>query len=144
MSLRANRFLMLCNRTGMVILCAFHSCWRLFALDQIQLDAYYTVVCRRYEVTLKLASDSYWKKRNDWVSKKTTTTNLNRNHVAYPTLFHVVGTQCLVSVFLPVLCLLPVFFPGDSQFYEEDTLFWIVPRYNVRPLFCLNNVNWKL
>ena len=35
------------------------------------------------------ASDSYfWKKRNEWVSNKTTTTNLNRNRMAYPTLFH--------------------------------------------------------
>ena len=64
------------------------------------------------------ASDSYfWKKRNNWVSKKTTTTNLNRNYMAYPTLFHAVGTQCLVVVFLPLVCFLLVFFPGDSQFY---------------------------
>ena len=38
------------------------------------------------------ASDSYfWKKRNDWVSYKTKTTNLNKNHMAYPTLFHAVS-----------------------------------------------------
>ena len=72
------------------------------------------------------ASDSYfWKNRNDWVSKKTTTTNLNRDHMAYPTLFHAVIRQCLVAVFLPLVCFLLVFFPGDSQFYEEDTLLWI-------------------
>ena len=53
------------------------------------------------------ASDSYfWKKRNDWVSYKTTTTNLNRNHMAYPTLFHAAGTQCFVAVFLPLVCFL--------------------------------------
>ena len=33
---------------------AFHSCWRVFALDQIQLDAYCTVVWRWYEATFKL------------------------------------------------------------------------------------------
>ena len=27
---------------------------------------------------------------------------------------------------------------------EENTFLWIGPRYNVWPLFCLNNVNWKL
>ena len=75
---------------------------------------------------------------------KETTTNLNRNHMAYPTLFHAVGTQSLVAVFLLLVCFLPVFFPGDSQFYEEDTLLWIGPCYNVWLLFCLNNVNWKL
>ena len=63
-------------------------------------------------------------------------TNFNRNHMAYPTLFHAVGTQCLISAFLPFVCLFPVFFPGDSQFYEEDTLLWIRPRYNVWLLFC--------
>ena len=74
------------------------------------------------------ASDSnFWKKRNDWVSKKITTTNLNRNHMAYPTLFHAVGTQCLAAVFLLLVCFLPVFFPGESQFYEEDTPIWIGP-----------------
>ena len=91
------------------------------------------------------ASDSYfWKKRNDLVSYKTTTTNLNRNNMAYPTLFHAVGTLCLVAVFLPLVCFLLVFSPGNSQFYEEDTLLLIGPCYNVRPLFFLNNVNWKL
>ena len=56
MSLRtySNRFLMLRNHTGMVIPRAFHSCWRLFALDQIQLDTHCAVVWRRYEVTFKL------------------------------------------------------------------------------------------
>ena len=64
--------------------------------------------------------------------------------MAYLTLFHAVGTQCLISVFLPLVCFLPVFFPRDSQFYEEDTFLWIKLCYNVWPLFCLNNVNWKL
>ena len=46
MSLRAysNRFLMLRNHTGIVAPRAFHSCWRLFALDQMQFYAYWTVV----------------------------------------------------------------------------------------------------
>ena len=56
MSLRAysNRFLMLHNHTGMVVLRAFQSCWRLFAFDQIQLDACYAVVWRLFEATFKL------------------------------------------------------------------------------------------
>ena len=101
-------------------------------------------IAPRSEDDLRQLSNYFWKKRNDWVSYKTTTTNLNRNHIAYPTFFHAVGTECLVAVFLPLVCFLPIFFPGDSQFYEEDTLLWIGPCYNVRPLFCLNNVNWKL
>ena len=75
----------------------------------------------------QLSSDSYfWKKLNDWVSYKTMTTNLNRNHMAYPTLFHAVGTQRLVAVFLPLVCFLPVFFPGTvnsmrrTLFFELD------------------------
>ena len=132
----SNRFLR--NHTGKVVPRVFPSCWKLLAFDQIQLAAYCAA-------TLKTICDSYfWKKRNDWVSYKTTTTNLNKNHMAYPTLFHAVGTQCPVTVFLPLVCFLPVFFPGDSQFYEEDTLLWIGPCYKVRLLFCLNNVNWKL
>ena len=77
------------------------------------------------------ASDSYfWKKRNDWLSYKTTTTNLNRNHMAYPTFFGTQsarsGTQCLVAVFLPLVCFLPVFFPGTvnsmrrTLFFQSD------------------------
>ena len=56
MSLRAcsNRFLMLRKYTGMVIPRAFHSCWRLFARNQIHLDAYCTVVWRWYEAIFKL------------------------------------------------------------------------------------------
>ena len=52
MSLRAysNRFLMLHNHRGMMIPRAFHSCWRLFALDQIQLDAYCSMVNRRFSI----------------------------------------------------------------------------------------------
>ena len=50
----SNRFLLLHNHIGMMILYAFHSCWRLFALNQIQLDAYCTVVWRWYEATFKL------------------------------------------------------------------------------------------
>ena len=40
-------FGVLCNPTGMVILYVFHSCWRLFALNKIQLDAYCAVVFMR-------------------------------------------------------------------------------------------------
>ena len=47
-------FLKLHEHTGMVILHAFHSCWRLFAFEQIQLDAYFTMVWRWYAATFKL------------------------------------------------------------------------------------------
>ena len=141
----SNRFLVLRNHTGMVVPHAFHSCWKLLAFDQIQLDACCAVVWRRFKATFKLRPVIPIFERNEMtVSTKTTITNFNRNHMANPTFFHAVGTQCLTSVFLPLECFLPVFFPGDSQFYEEDTFLWIEPRYNVWPLFCLNNVNWKL
>ena len=52
----SNRFLLLCNRTGMVAPPAFHSCRKLLAFDQIQLDAYHAVVWRRFEATFKLRS----------------------------------------------------------------------------------------
>ena len=50
----SNRFLMLCNHTGIVGPRAFHLCWRLFDLDQIQLYAYCPVVKRRFSI---LSSD---------------------------------------------------------------------------------------
>ena len=52
MSLRAysNHFLMLRNHTGMVVPRAFHSRWRLLALDQIQLYAYFTGIKRRFNI----------------------------------------------------------------------------------------------
>ena len=50
----SNRFLMLCNHTGMVVPCAFNSYWKLLTFDQIQLDAYCAVVWRRFEATFKL------------------------------------------------------------------------------------------
>ena len=71
MSLRtwSNCFLMLRNHTGMVILRAFHTCWKLFALDQIQLDEFCTVVWRLYEASFKLQPviPVFEKKRNDSV-----------------------------------------------------------------------------
>ena len=135
----SNHFLR--NHTGMVVKHVFPSCWKPNPTWCI-LRHGLKKIWGNFQTA---ASDSYfWKKRNDWMSYKTTTTNLNRNHMAYPTLFHAVGMRCLLAVFLPPVCFLPVFFPGDSQFYEEDTFLWIGPCYNVRPLFCLNNVNWKL
>ena len=50
----SNCFLMLRNHMGMVVPPAFHSCWRLFTFDRIQLDAYCTVVWRWFEATFKL------------------------------------------------------------------------------------------
>ena len=140
----SNRFLR--NHTGKVVPRVFSSCWKLLAFRPnptwCMLRRGLKTIWGNFQT---VASDSdFLEKRNDWVSKKTTTTNLNSNHMAYPTLFHTVGTQCLVSVFLLLVCFLSVFFPGDSQFYDEDTLLWIGPCYNVRPLFCLNDVNWKL
>ena len=46
----SNRFLMLRNHSWIMVSRAFHSCWRLFALDQIQLYAYCTVVKRRFSI----------------------------------------------------------------------------------------------
>ena len=62
MSLRAysNRFLMLRNQMGMVVLCAFHSYWRLFTLHQIQLDAYCTVVSRRFIILCSQTNIYVW------------------------------------------------------------------------------------
>ena len=56
MSLRiySNRFLVLCNHTGIVVPRVFHSCWKLLAFDQIQLDRCCAVVWRRFEATFKL------------------------------------------------------------------------------------------
>ena len=139
----SNRFLR--NYTGKVVPRVLPSCWK---LSRFRPNPTWCILRRGLKTIWgnfqTAASDSYfWKKRNDWVSYKTTTTNLNRNHMTYTTLFHAVGTQYLVAVFLPLVCFLSVFFPGDSQFYEEDTLLWIGPCYNVQPFFCLNNVNWK-
>ena len=50
----SNCFLMLRYHTGMVVPRAFHSCWKLLAFDQIQLDTYCTVVWRQFEATFKL------------------------------------------------------------------------------------------
>ena len=56
MSLRlySNCFLVLRNYTGMVVPRAFHSCWKLLAFNQIQLDACFAVFWRRFEATFKL------------------------------------------------------------------------------------------
>ena len=48
----SNRFLMFHNHPGMVVPRAFHSCWKLLAFNQIQLDWYCTVVWR-FEATFK-------------------------------------------------------------------------------------------
>ena len=137
-----NRFLR--NHTGMVVPRVFPSCWKPLAFDQIQLDAYCAAVWRRFEATFKLWPVIPIFKRNEITEcpRKPRQSNLDRNHMAYATLLNAVGTQCLVVVFLPLVCFLSVFFHGDSQFYV-DTLPWIGPCYNVRTLFCLNNVNWK-
>ena len=122
----SNRFLR--NHTGKVIPRVLPSCWK---LSRFQPNPTWCISCRGLKTIQgnfqTAASDSYfWKKRNDWMSYKTTTTNLNRNHMAYPTLFHAVGTQCLVAVFLPLVCFLPVFFQGTvnsmrrTLFFESD------------------------
>ena len=54
LSVYSNCFLMLHNHTGMVVLHAFHSCWKLLTFNQIQLDAYCAVVWKRFEATFKL------------------------------------------------------------------------------------------
>ena len=80
----SNRFLR--NHTGKVVPRVLPSCWK---LSRFRPNPTWCI-SRRGLKTIRgnfqtAASDSYfWKKRNDWVSYKTTTTNLNRNHMAYP------------------------------------------------------------
>ena len=50
----SNRLSMLRNHTVMAVLGAFHSCWKLLAFDQIQLNEYCAAVWRRFEATFKL------------------------------------------------------------------------------------------
>ena len=50
---------------GMVVPRAFHSCWKLFALDQIQFDTYCAVVWRRFEATFKLQPVIHIFERNE-------------------------------------------------------------------------------
>ena len=84
----------------MLILCAFHSCWRLFC--SWPNPTWCILHCRLktiWDNFQTVASDSYFlKKRNDWVSKKTKTINLSRNHIVYPTLFHAVSMQSACSI----------------------------------------------
>ena len=128
---------MLRNHMRIVILRTFHSCWRLFTLDQIRLDAHCTVVWRWYTATFKLWLVIPNFERNEMIEcprKPRQLTSIGITwHIQpfFPRSRHAVCTQCLLLVFLPLLCLLPAFFLGDSQFYVEETLLWIGPRYNV-------------
>ena len=112
MLLRAysNRFLR--NHAGKVVLRVFPSCWKLSCFRP---NPTWCISRRGLKTIwgnfLTAASDSYfWKKRNDWVSYKTTTTNLNRNHMAYPTLFHAVSERFFSSA-----CVLPPSFLPRGQ-----------------------------
>ena len=111
---------------------------KLLAFDQIQLDAYCIVVWRRFEATFKLRPVIPIFERKEM----TECPRKPRQPTSIGITWHIqpFSMQRLVSVFLPLVCFLPVFFPGDSQFYEEDILLWIGPCYNVRSLFRLNNV----
>ena len=106
----SNRFLR--NHTGKVVPHVFPSCWKLSRFRPSPTWC----VSRRGLKTIwgnfqTAASDSYfWKKRNDWVSYKTTTTNLNRNHMAYPTLFHTVAKLCLVYIYIYIYIYIYHFF----------------------------------
>ena len=141
MSLRAysDYFLMLCNHIGMVVPCAFHSCWRLFAFNQIQLDAYCVVVWR-FEATFKLQPVIPIFERNKMTECPRKPWQPTSVRITWLIQSFSMQSACSVSYrfFLPLVCFLSVFFPGDSQYYEEDTVLWIGPDY------CLNNVNWKL
>ena len=103
MSLRvySNRFLILRNHTGIVILREFHSWWILFALDQMQLDAYCTVVWRQYEASFKLQPVIPIFERNKMTEcprKPRQPTSIKITwHIQ--TFFHAVGTQSLVFSF---------------------------------------------
>ena len=139
----SNHFL--CNHMGMVIPRVFPSCWKLFVFDQIQLDAYCAVVWRLFEATFKLQPVIPIFERNEM----TECPRKPRQPTSRGITWHIqpFSTQSARSVsyrFFFCSCASSVFFPEDSQFYEKDTLLCIRPCYNVRPLFCLNNVNWKL
>ena len=142
----SNCFLMSRNHTGMVVPRSFHSCWNPLAFDQIQFDAYCAVVRRWFEATFKLQPVIPIFERNEMTEyprKPRQSTSIGITwHIqpfstqsAYSVSYRFFFRSCASSRF---------FFSGDSQFYEKDTLLWIGPCYNVRPLFCLNNVNWKL
>ena len=139
----SNRFLR--NYMGMVVPHVFHSYWKL-AFDQIQFDAYCSAVWRWFDAIFKLPLVIPIFERNESTeclrkSRQPTSIGITWHLQSFSTQ----SAQCLVSVLSVVLvCFLPVFFPGDSQFYEEDTLLWIGLCYNVQLLFDLNNVNWKL
>ena len=81
------------KHTGMEVPHVFPSCWKLLAFDQIQLDAYCAAVWSRFEATFKLRSVITIFERNEMTEcpRKPQPTNLNRNHMAYPTLFHAVS-----------------------------------------------------
>ena len=122
----SNRFLY--NYTGKVVPCVFPSCRK---LSRFRPNPTWCILRRGLKTIWgnfqTATSDSnFWKKRNDWVSYKTTTTNLNRNHMAYPTLFHAVGMQYLVAVFLPLVCFLRFSSQGTvnsmrrTLFFESD------------------------
>ena len=79
----SNRFLR--NHTGMVVPHVFLSCWKLSRFRPNPTWCISRCGLKTIWGNFQTApSDSYfWKKRNDWVSYKTTTTNRNRNHLAY-------------------------------------------------------------
>ena len=133
----------LCNDMGMVVLHAFHSCWKLLAFNQIQLDAYCAVVWKQFEAIFKLRPVIPIFERNEMTKcprKPWQPTSIGITWHIQP-----FSTQSVRSVsyqFSFCLCASSqFFFPVDSQFYEEDTLLWIGPYYNVQPLFCLNDVS---
>ena len=103
----SNCFLL--NHTGMVVPRVFHSCWKLLAFDQIQLDAYRAMVWRQFQATFKLWPVIPIFERNEmteWPRKPWQLTSIGITwHI------HRFSTQCLISVFLPLMCFLLVFFP---------------------------------
>ena len=132
MSLHAcsNCFLMLCNHSGMVIPGAFHTCWRFFALNQIQLDAYCTVVWRRYEATFKLRPMIPIFERNKMTEcprKPWQPTSIGITWHIQP--FSMQLAHSVSYCFFSSACVPP---PG---------FLWIRPGYHVWPLFCLHDVN---
>ena len=99
----------------------FHSCWKLPAFDQIQLDAYCAVVWRRFEATFKLRPEIPIFERNEmtecpWKPRQPTSIGITWHIQPF-------STQCFVSVFLPLVCFLPVFFTGGTVNSMRRTLF---------------------
>ena len=134
----SNRFLMLHNRTRMVIPCFISFMLKTFFLSsKSNLMHFCTLVWRWYFGNFQtVSSNSYFWKKQKWVflEKPCQPISIGITLLIQPFFTVGIAVYCIGFFFLFVSLHL-VFFLGNSQFYEEDTLLWIRPCYNVWPLF---------